>query len=101
MRDTLDRDIPMSVKMGPKSFKEIKDLDEGKQIDEAGLSRNVQYMIITTTVTEWSPFLVNSKYLSNIEPIFERIDTTRIEEEFERLIKQSEYDYYFRRVLKN
>lgn len=30
----MDRDIPMSVKMRPKSFKEIKDLNEEKQIGE-------------------------------------------------------------------
>jgi len=40
----MDRDIPMSVKMGPKSFKEIKDLDEGKHIDETGLLELLKYI---------------------------------------------------------
>ncbi|PAE38037.1 hypothetical protein [Bacillus sp. 7884-1] len=40
----MDRDIPMSIKMGPKSFKEIKDLDEGKQIDEAGLLELLKFI---------------------------------------------------------
>ncbi|MEH6939859.1 methionine--tRNA ligase [Bacillus sp. JJ664] len=53
-------------------------------------SRKVHDMINTTTVTEWSPFLVTSQYLSDVEPLFERIDTIRILEEFERLTKQSE-----------
>lgn len=30
----MDRDIPMSIKMGPKSFKGIKDLNDGRKIDE-------------------------------------------------------------------
>ncbi len=31
----MNTDIPMSIKMGAKSFKAIKDLDEGKRIDES------------------------------------------------------------------
>ncbi len=53
-------------------------------------SRKVKDMINTTTVTEWKSFLVKSQQLSNVEPLFERIDTSKIEEEFERLTKQSE-----------
>ena len=33
----MDHDIPMSIKMGPKSFQEIRELDDGKPIDESGL----------------------------------------------------------------
>lgn len=53
-------------------------------------SMKVKEMINTTSVTEWRSFLVESQNLSNVEPLFERIDTVRIEEEFERLMKQSE-----------
>jgi len=53
-------------------------------------SSKVKGMINSTSVTDWRPFLVKSHYLSNVEPLFERIDTLKIEEEFERLTKQSE-----------
>jgi hypothetical protein len=42
--EIMDRDIPMSIKMGPKSFKEIKDLNEGKSIDENGLLELLKFI---------------------------------------------------------
>ncbi|WP_430509172.1 methionine--tRNA ligase [Gottfriedia solisilvae] len=53
-------------------------------------SSKVKGMINSTSVTDWRPFLVKSQYLSNVEPLFERIDPLKIEEELERLTKQSE-----------
>ncbi|MET3195056.1 methionine--tRNA ligase [Bacillus sp. OAE603] len=53
-------------------------------------SSKVKGMINSTSETDWRPFLVKSQYLSNVEPLFERIDTLKIEKEFERLTKQSE-----------
>lgn len=50
-------------------------------------SSKVKEMIYTTE-TEWKSFLVKSQHLSNVEPLFERIDTVRIQEEFERLNNQ-------------
>ncbi|MFC4323062.1 methionine--tRNA ligase [Litchfieldia salsa] len=37
---------------------------------------------------EWRPFFVTSRHLQKVEPLFERIDKVRIEEELERLVKQ-------------
>ncbi|WP_223587659.1 methionine--tRNA ligase [Neobacillus bataviensis] len=51
-------------------------------------SRKVKEMI-NTTETEWRAFLVKSQYLSNVEPLFERIDPEKIHEEIERLYHQS------------
>ncbi|MGJ3195591.1 class I tRNA ligase family protein [Peribacillus frigoritolerans] len=45
--------------------------------------------MLNTTETGWNSFLVESQQLSNVEPLFERIDLARIEEELERLNKQS------------
>ncbi|MBB2479642.1 methionine--tRNA ligase [Bacillus sp. APMAM] len=45
--------------------------------------------MLKTTETEWKAFYVNSLQLSNVEPLFERIDLTRIEEELEKLNSQS------------
>jgi methionyl-tRNA synthetase len=51
-------------------------------------SRKVKEMI-NTTESEWKAFLVKSKHLSNVEPLFERIDPVRIEEELKRLNNQT------------
>ncbi|MCM3764492.1 methionine--tRNA ligase [Neobacillus niacini] len=51
-------------------------------------SRKVKEMI-TTTETEWRAFVVPSQCLAKVEPLFERIDPVRIEEELERLKNQS------------
>ncbi|WP_223589914.1 hypothetical protein [Neobacillus bataviensis] len=68
----MDRDIPMSIKMGPKSFKEIKDLDEGKQIDEGGLLELLKFIdyrldcadfrmvTVLRTLYSYSPLLTDS-----------------------------------------
>ncbi len=40
----MERDIPMSIKMGPKSFREIRELDEGKCIDEGGLLTLLEFI---------------------------------------------------------
>jgi methionyl-tRNA synthetase len=45
--------------------------------------------MINTTKTDWSAFFVKSQHLSKVEPLFERIDTVRIEEELERLNHQT------------
>ena len=39
--------------------------------------------------TNWKPFGVKTECLSNVKPLFERIDTARIEEELERLNHQT------------
>ncbi len=51
-------------------------------------SKKVEKMI-NISETEWRPFFVKSVHLSNVEPLFERIDPVRIEEELERLNKQT------------
>ncbi|MEH7335803.1 methionine--tRNA ligase [Neobacillus drentensis] len=51
-------------------------------------SRKVKEMI-NTTETEWRAFLVKSQHLSNVEPLFERVDPVKIQEEIERLNNQS------------
>ncbi|WP_449540205.1 methionine--tRNA ligase [Ferdinandcohnia sp. Marseille-Q9671] len=48
-------------------------------------SRKVKEMI-NITETSWQAFFVHSEHLSNVEPLFERIDPVRIEEELRRLI---------------
>ncbi|MEH7112878.1 methionine--tRNA ligase [Neobacillus niacini] len=45
--------------------------------------------LLKISETSWKPFLVKPTVLSNVEPLFERIDPTRIEEELERLNKQT------------
>lgn len=45
--------------------------------------------MINTTGTEWRAFFVTSQHLSKVEPLFERIDPIRIDEELERLNNQT------------
>lgn len=45
--------------------------------------------MINTTETEWRAFTVKSQQLSKVEPLFERIDTARMEEELQRLNNQT------------
>lgn len=45
--------------------------------------------MINLTNNDWSPFFVESRHLSKVEPLFERIDPVRIEEELERLKNQT------------
>jgi methionyl-tRNA synthetase len=45
--------------------------------------------MINITETGWRAFLVKSQYLSNVQPLFERIDQVKMEEELERLKRQS------------
>ncbi|WP_066309111.1 methionine--tRNA ligase [Bacillus sp. FJAT-29814] len=45
--------------------------------------------MINITETEWRAFVVPSQRLAKVEPLFERIDPVRIEEELERLKNQS------------
>lgn len=45
--------------------------------------------MIDTTSTGWSAIEVTSQRVSKVKPLFERIDTARIEEELERLDKQT------------
>lgn len=45
--------------------------------------------MLNTGETKWRAFLVKPQLLSNVEPLFERIDPTRMEEELEKLNKQS------------
>ncbi|MEH7247343.1 methionine--tRNA ligase [Neobacillus niacini] len=45
--------------------------------------------LLKISETSWKPFLVKPTVLSIVEPLFERIDPTRIEEELERLNKQT------------
>lgn len=45
--------------------------------------------MLNASETNWRSFLVKPETLSNVEPLFERIDTTRIEEELERLNNQT------------
>ncbi|WP_433744514.1 methionine--tRNA ligase [Falsibacillus pallidus] len=44
--------------------------------------------LINTSANEWKPLVVNSHQLPKVEPLFERIDTERIEEELARLNEQ-------------
>ncbi|MDR4947520.1 methionine--tRNA ligase [Neobacillus cucumis] len=44
--------------------------------------------LISTTETEWRAFLVEPQRLSDVEPLFKRIDPVRIEEELEGLNNQ-------------
>ncbi|MRX72123.1 methionine--tRNA ligase [Bacillus lacus] len=52
-------------------------------------SRKVKEMI-NITETGWRPFLVQSQQVTNVEPLFERIEPTRIQEELDRLSSQSD-----------
>lgn len=45
--------------------------------------------MLTISETNWKPFLVKPMVLSHVEPLFERIDPSRIVEELERLNKQT------------
>lgn len=45
--------------------------------------------MLNITEVNWKPFQVQSQQLLSVEPLFERIDPARIEEELERLNKQS------------
>jgi methionyl-tRNA synthetase len=45
--------------------------------------------LLNISETNWKPFLVKPIVISNVEPLFERIDPARIEEELERLNKQT------------
>jgi methionyl-tRNA synthetase len=54
-------------------------------------SRKVMGMI-NTTESQWRAFLVQSQHLSNVEPLFERIDPVRIQEEVERLNMQTDIE---------
>lgn len=45
--------------------------------------------MLSTTETRWRAFFVESQQLSKVNPLFERIDPLRIEEELERLNTQS------------
>lgn len=45
--------------------------------------------MLNTGETKWRGFLVKPQLLSNVEPLFERIEPTRIEEELAKLNKQS------------
>jgi methionyl-tRNA synthetase len=45
--------------------------------------------MINTTETEWRAFTVKSQQLSKVEPLFERIDTARMDEELQRLNNQT------------
>lgn len=51
-------------------------------------SRKVKEMI-NAKETEWKAFVVKSQHLSKVEPLFERIELVRIEEELERLNNQT------------
>ncbi|WP_026694984.1 methionine--tRNA ligase [Peribacillus kribbensis] len=44
--------------------------------------------MINISAAEWKPFVVKSLRLSKVEPLFERIDPVRIEEELKRLNEQ-------------
>ncbi|MDG5471756.1 methionine--tRNA ligase [Jeotgalibacillus sp. ET6] len=52
-------------------------------------SSNKVKEMININETKWEAFLVESKQLSNVQPLFERIDPVKIEEELERLNKQT------------
>ncbi|MEC1523709.1 methionine--tRNA ligase [Neobacillus niacini] len=45
--------------------------------------------LLNISETNWKPFLVKPIVLSDVEPLFERIDPSRIEVELERLNKQT------------
>lgn len=45
--------------------------------------------MLNISATIWKPFFVKPTVISNVEPLFERIDPSRIEIELERLSKQS------------
>lgn len=49
--------------------------------------------MLNTLETSWNSFLVQPQTLSNVEPLFERIDPSRIEEELERLNNQTVIKY--------
>lgn len=49
--------------------------------------------MLYTLETSWNSFLVQPQTLSNVEPLFERIDPARIEEELERLNNQTVKKY--------
>ncbi|MCM3585747.1 methionine--tRNA ligase [Mesobacillus maritimus] len=51
-------------------------------------SSNKVKEMVNTQQTQWKPVKVQSQQLSKIEPIYERIDLARIEEELERLNQQ-------------
>jgi methionyl-tRNA synthetase len=51
-------------------------------------SRKIKEMIHIKE-TEWKAFAVTSQHLPKVEPLFERIDVVRIEEELERLNNQT------------
>ncbi|RTR36085.1 methionine--tRNA ligase [Robertmurraya yapensis] len=51
-------------------------------------SSNKVKEMININETKWEAFLVESKQLSNVQPLFERIDPIKIEEELEKLNKQ-------------
>jgi methionyl-tRNA synthetase len=53
-------------------------------------SANKVEEIINIKGTGWKPFVVNSKHLSKVEPLFERIDKINIEIELEKLNKQTQ-----------
>lgn len=55
-------------------------------------SEKVNKMLYTLE-TSWNSFLVQPQTLSNVEPLFERIDPARIEEELERLNNQTVKKY--------
>ncbi len=52
-------------------------------------SSNKVKEMININETKWEEFIVKSKHLSNVQPLFERIDPVKIEEEFDRLNKQT------------
>lgn len=45
--------------------------------------------LLNISETSWKPFLVKPTVISNVEPLFERIDPSRIAEELEKLNKQT------------
>lgn len=45
--------------------------------------------MLNVNESEWRAFVVTSKQLSKVEPLFERIDQAIIEQELERLNKQT------------
>ncbi|WP_066070920.1 methionine--tRNA ligase [Neobacillus soli] len=45
--------------------------------------------MLNTSETKWKSFAVNSQCLTNVEPLFERIDPVKINEELERLASQT------------
>jgi methionyl-tRNA synthetase len=45
--------------------------------------------MLNISITNWKPFLVKPTVITNVEPLFERIDPSRIGEELEKLNKQT------------